>query len=215
MTDTDTQVADDAGAGAQAVAEDGLRLVALLKRLDRDGRPVEAAYERIRRRLIAFLRLHLPAHAESLADTVLDRLGKRLQDGIEIQDVAHYALGIARLLVLETRARLERERLAAEESERQHGLGGGEREAEFAHAALADCLKELGAASAELLLEYYSADGGVRIERRQALAARLGISLNALRNRVLRLRGLLESCTAARLAQIGGDDRDEPTNSAT
>ena len=215
MTDMDKEAAEGGPANSDEVAQDGPRLVALLQRLDREGRPVEAAYERIRRRLIAYMRLHLPAHAESLADTVLDRLGKRLQDGIEIQDVAHYALGIARLLVLETRARLERERLAAEESERQLGLGASERETELAHAALADCLEELGPASAALLLEYYSADGGARIERRQVLAARLGISLNALRNRALRMRGLLETCTAGRLASIAADERDEPSDNAT
>jgi hypothetical protein len=42
--------------------------------------------------------------------------------------------------------------------------------------------------------DYYAGEKRARIERRQRLAAQLGIEINALRNRALRLREKLETC---------------------
>jgi hypothetical protein len=65
---------------------------------------------------------------------------------------------------------------------------------------LQSCLEALGADSAAFILEYYGADAGVnRIERRQRLAQASGVSLNALRNRALRIRLSLEKCVSLRL----------------
>ena len=58
----------------------------------------------------------------------------------------------------------------------------------------------------EFLLQYYEGDRQVRIQSRQRMAARLGIGLNALRNRALRLREKLETCLRGRL--------DEPPESS-
>jgi hypothetical protein len=67
-------------------------------------------------------------------------------------------------------------------------------------AALEACLDTLAKADAALILDYYGADGSARIRLRQQLADSLGLSLNALRNRALRLRGKLEECALSRLA---------------
>lgn len=178
---------------------DSVPFDALLTRLRADGEADYVVYERLRGRLIAFFRLHVPAHAEALADTAIDRLARRVQDGTQIESVPLYVLGIARLLVMEERGRVERERRASQESARMLELTVVENEVDPAAAALAACLEGLGRESADLILNYYGADGAMRIARRQQIAAMLRLSLNALRNRALRLRERLEQCIATRL----------------
>ena len=48
------------------------------------------------------------------------------------------------------------------------------------------CLENLSAKDRELLSEYYQEAGAVKIEHRQALAMRFGISLKTLRNKLPR-----------------------------
>lgn len=183
----------------------------LLQRLREDDSSAETAYERLRFRLITFLRVRVPveADAEALADTALDRLAKRLHEGTRVESVPQYALGISRLLVKEAEARLasQRKRSAAFVYE---STGGGNHEPfvpeihenqESVMAALSACLDSLKSDARELVLSYYGRDGAARIAGRQALAESLGLAPNALRNRALRVRMRLEKCVTARLAQ--------------
>jgi DNA-directed RNA polymerase specialized sigma24 family protein len=206
---------DDA-AGAAPVAQDGAGQVssavlfaALLQFLSRQGERGETVYERLRARLIAFLRMHLPAQADELADLTLDRLARRIHGGTAIQNVHSYALGIARLVLLEARARFQRDRSGFEEAAYLQQTEAGavdtlnpDREAldrEAIDAALSGCLERLGSAASALILEYYANSGATRIEARRLLAERLGLSINALRNRALRLRAALETCVREKL----------------
>lgn len=183
----------------------------LLQRLQEDDESAEAAYERLRFRLITFLRVRVPveADAEALADTALDRLGRRLHEGTVIERVPQYALGIARLLVKEAEARVasERKRSAAFVYE---STGSGSHEPlapvsdetqESVMKALSDCLDSLKRDARELVLTYYGRDGAARIASRHELANSLGLAPNALRNRALRVRMRLEKCVTGRLAQ--------------
>jgi DNA-directed RNA polymerase specialized sigma24 family protein len=202
-------------------------LAALLQRLGADGEPGGEVYERLRLRLVAFLRLHVRAEAESLADVALDRLARRVQEGTVIDSVPSYVLGIARLLVREEQARRARERRALEGLGHETNLvaqgaaddapdgvafatpAGSDGPVDAADsvvdavalAALQACLEGLDDAARRFVLEYYLADGPARIPARQRLAAALGLSLNAVRNRALRLRARLESCVAAQLGR--------------
>lgn len=166
------------------------------------GRGAAAAYEALRRRLIAFFRLHVPAQAEDLADLALDRLGRRLAEGVAVEDTGGYALGIARYLVRETQARTMRAARAEHDPLLQPPDEDAAADAvrhEAVLAALDACLDAAGPAQGRLILDYYDADGGERIALRQRLATALGISLNALRNRALRLREALEACVRGRI----------------
>lgn len=176
---------------------------ALLRRLRGDD-DAGVAYETLRRRLIRFFRLHVPAEADELSDTTLDRLARRVDEGVEVANVPLYALGIARLVLLEARARYARQQLA--ESDPTAWPEQDDSDAEEATllqkravSALAACLDRVDAAARGMILDYYAADGSERIGRRQHLANELGVSLNALRNRALRLREALEDCVRARL----------------
>jgi DNA-directed RNA polymerase specialized sigma24 family protein len=193
---------DSSGTGTEHRATTNAHFPALLARLRASELSAEVAYERLRARLIAFFRLHLPAQAEALADEALDRFGRRLCEGTIVDSPSHYALGIARLLLLEAQARLHRERRTVDEEARRATLHEPDDDAlRHAQAAALDaCLASLAREDAALILDYYGADGAARIRRRQQLADALGLSLNALRNRALRLRNRLEECALSRLA---------------
>ncbi len=177
----------------------GDAFAALLARLAADGGDAHA-YEALRRRLILFFRLHVPAEADDLADTVLDRLARRIHEGTDVVSVPSYALGIARMVLHEARARFARRQLA----EADPTLAPDEEspdeasEHESVLAALRTCLDAAGATARQLILSYYGGDGAVRIATRRRLADECGISLNALRNRALRLRDVLEDCVRKR-----------------
>jgi DNA-directed RNA polymerase specialized sigma24 family protein len=161
-----------------------------------------SAYSQLHFRLVTYFRVRFPAEAEALADETLDRLARRLKDGTQVNNVAAFALGIARLIVLEMNARQRRERDAARETLVQLELGPDEPDPVLP--LLRRCLRGFDADSVQLIMDYYAADAGAdRIEKRQAQARRLGMSLNALRNRALRIRLALEKCVRARLAQDG------------
>jgi len=176
---------------------------ALLRRLGGDG-DEGLAYETLRRRLIHFFRVYAPAEADELADVALDCLARKIHDGTEVLNVPLYALGIARMVLHETRARGARRRNAESDPTLAPEEDDGEDAAalETVLAALSACLDGAGAEPRALILEYYAADGAARIATRQRLAGERGISLNALRNRALRLRDALEDCVRKRLGPV-------------
>lgn len=177
---------------------------ALLGHLGAGGERAGAVYEKLRTRLTAYLRLHLPAEADELADLTLDRVARRIHSGTAVQNVYSYALGVARMVVFEARTRYSRERSSFEEigylqESATSDAEDDEPNAEATDAALSGCLAQLGPAASELILEYYVDSGAHRIEARRLIAERLGLSINALRNRALRLRAALESCVREKL----------------
>lgn len=189
----------------------GHGFVELLRHLDSDSERAARAYERLRTRLIQFLRLHVPRDAEATADVVLERLARRLAD-TPIDDVTGYALGIARLLVREVHARDARQARALQDPTliadddtigEMEALADDER----ALRALTLCMQREGAEHAQLIVSYYGAgEGAERIRKRRDLAVSLGLSLNALRNRALRVRASLERCVRARLGMYDRTD---------
>jgi DNA-directed RNA polymerase specialized sigma24 family protein len=68
---------------------------------------------------------------------------------------------------------------------------------------LQHCLKQQAPEDRRRLLAYYDAKGREKIELRRRLAAELGISENALRIRLSRLRATLKGCIEACLKQDG------------
>lgn len=175
-------------------------LDALLARLAADG-DEGVAYETLRRRLIRFFDVYAPADAAELADVALDRVARRVHEGVEVASVLSYTLGVARMVLHEARARASRRRVAEVDPTLLPDKTDGDdaREIEVALAALSQCLDAAGGDARALILEYYGADGASRIALRQRLASERGISLNALRNRALRLREALEDCVRGRL----------------
>jgi len=149
------------------------------------------AYEELRRRLIRFFGWEGCQRPEDYADEVLNRVAAKLQAGERIQNLMAYASGVSRLVL--------KEALRDQSREQSRVV------LEFPAAGPADppspeetcfdrCLEELPVESRTLLLDYYQGDASGRIRNRKAMAGRLSISLNSLRNRALRLREKLEAC---------------------
>ncbi|HEX7326858.1 MAG TPA: hypothetical protein VF292_16130 [Rhodanobacteraceae bacterium] len=152
--------------------------------------------------------MHAPAEASELADVTLDRLARKIGQGTEVDSVPLYTLGIARMVLHEAKTRRVRWRAAESDPTLVPDAPGSDEaeaatDAAAAMAALARCLEDAEPSTRALVLAYYGADGGQRIAVRQRLAAAEGISVNALRNRMLRLRNALERCVRARLGDEG------------
>ncbi len=197
-----------------ATGEDGnlarRRLHELIKRLHADADAGGFDYEQLRRRLILFFRQHEPVDAESLADEALDRLARRLDEGIPIENTGLYAFGIAKLMRFEANERRTRREAARQEA--IAAIGGEAADPDETDpallAALRACLRQFGPHSTNLMLTYYRDDDARRIATRRDLAAKLGVSINALRNRALRLRETLEACVRRRVGPARDLRRD-------
>ena len=155
-------------------------------------------YEDIRRNLIRILGRRGSLDAEELADKAFDRVIEHLPNIIEtyIGEPAKYIIRVAINLYYE---RQKKPHPIAESevknSTRYSSKNNDENwSRERLHHCLDECLKELPDSQRELILDYYSKDKKQKIENRKRIAVYLGVSLNALALRVLRIRDTLESC---------------------
>lgn len=178
----------------------------LLEWLD-DGTTSDGkTYLEMRRRLVAYFDRRSRPAADVLADETLNRIGKTLEKSgsIATRPPARYCYVIARFVLLED---LRRERLHVPfeqihagnsvecrwTADRSCGASGEEQRFE----CLDRCLLTLKPEQRELVVDYYSEAHRQRIDCRRDLAARLGITMNALGIRVCRIRGALEACVDA------------------
>src|SRR5262249_51747669 len=74
----------------------------LLSCLDPDRQRAGEKYEQLHRKLEKFFEVHRIAFAEELADETINRVIRKLEDGLEIRNIAGYCIGVARLLLMET-----------------------------------------------------------------------------------------------------------------
>lgn len=166
-----------------------LLLAALHPDRDRAGE----AYEQLRARLVKFFSWEGCLHPEDWADEVLARVASKIEAGEQILHLTAYTSGVARLALKEALRRQQRNLPIDRDFAAPPQV---ELEDPRRAACLKHCLHELPTDGRQLILDYYQGDGALRIRQRQAMADRLGISLNSLRNRALRLRDRLEKCLA-------------------
>ncbi len=148
------------------------RFSLLLSHLSADPAERGARYEMLRGRLIFFFSRRMLRFPEDLADEVLNRIARRLEEGEAIARIEGYALGIARHVLQEQRAKDDRERAAAEEFHwniSRETLTTDEDE-EIRLARMKNCLEQLPHSDQELLSEYYLAEGSGKIAARKRLA---------------------------------------------
>ena len=184
-------------------------LARLLTRLDPDAQRAPAEYERLRRTLVRFFDLRGAWPPEECADDCLDRLARRLEteDEAAIDDVRRYAHGIARLVLLE---RLRTPAPASISDDHLENLAAPAPSADGnpRQECFDCCLSAEPEEHRTLALQYYVAEGQAKIDNRRGLARALGITENALRRRVQRIRNRLEQCMTnctAEAATIGID----------
>jgi len=165
----------------------------LLARLDSDTERAAHAYEALRLTLIKFFDWRGARVPDECADVALNRIARKLEEGAEIGDVRSFALGVARLVMLE-QARSPVNRHDDFEEARFMNVPAGTTEGHPLHECLDRCLETLPAESRDLILGYYVDERRAKIDRRLRLAADLGLSANALRSRAQRVRDRLERC---------------------
>ena len=160
----------------------------LLDLLTTDAQSGDQGWSDLRSRLCRFFAARRLEPAEDFADETLSRLADFASREAQIKSVTASALGIARNVALEgwrARSRPPVELLPVEPFE--------DREARIA--CYEHCLARLSVEKRDLLLRYY---GGAKSSHdrafRDALAASLGLTPNALRIRIARICAEAQAC---------------------
>ena len=103
-------------------------------------------------------------------------------------------MGVARLLFLETIKSQQREQSALNELGASGDVYVEADDGEERLVCLQNCLQTLSPDNRELILQYYQGEKGEKIQNRKKLLEQLGIPVNTLRMRALRLRERLQGC---------------------
>ena len=190
---------------ASARGRPGSGFEILLARLDPDPRRAEREFARFRRTLTKYFDWRGAPWPEDGADETLERLARKLEEGVAVLDLTAVARGIARL-VLQEGARSRDRITPIEDMERRavHAAAPGSVAETPLAAHLDRCLDSLTRDARALVLTYYAGgEGKAKIESRRRLALAHGLTDNALRSRVQRLRDQLEDCVRVRTGTDG------------
>jgi len=175
----------------------------LLAALDADRDRAADRYEDLRRILLRFFEWRGVPFPEDSVDETFDRVGRRLAEGVAIDNVPGYAYRVATHVVLEARKGPDSRRVDGAVTDPPAASPDAQDATrhEARLSCLDDCLAALPADGRGLILEYYRDDDGGRIARRRELARRLDINAEALANRAQRLRDKLQTCVRACLGR--------------
>lgn len=174
--------------------------IKLLERLGDDEDQAAQKYEDLRHTLIRSFEWRGAPFPEEHADETLNRLARKLDEGVEIRNLNDYTYTIARLVWLETLKGGHRRRAPLDELEHEPvavDTSHENAEKETRLECLDDCLDAIPRESRDLIMEYYVDEKRGRIDRRRDLAQRLGLRRDALANRAQRLRDKLEQCVTS------------------
>ncbi len=168
----------------------------LLEYLDGDRERASEKYRELQNKLIALFEWRSCSAPEDLADETLNRVARRLEEGLEIKtrEPFRYLRGVALNLIKEDYKRAARERAAFEDYRYLETREEAAEESDERKAALDGCLAGLESGDRDLILEFYRGEKSTRIANRRRQAEALGITRTALRIRAYRLRKELEKC---------------------
>ncbi len=172
-------------------------LARFLAGLDPDYDRAGEKYESLRVTLMKFFDWRGAHFPEECADETINRVIRKLDEGDTIRDIPTYCHGVARMVLLEKLKGPESRRADFEElppAALAALVAPDPEEKDERQDCFERCLKELPVESRQLILQYYSDEKREKIDRRLAIAGRLGIPLNALRSRAQRIRNRLEEC---------------------
>jgi RNA polymerase sigma factor (sigma-70 family) len=181
-------------------------LETLLRRLGEDREAAAREYDAVRRKLIGFFRRRDAPAPEALADEVIDRVARRLEEGETIEHLNAFFYGVAKRVMMEWTRRRMRQRAAEQQlpGDAAPAVAVEDVEREEARSAcLEECLKSLGTDSRRLIVSYYQGD----LEKRKLLAVRLGMSYTGLKSQAHRIRVRLGTCIQQCLTPGEGCDR--------
>ena len=166
----------------------------LLAWLNPDRETAGKKYEDIRKRLIRIFMHRGCTSAEDLADKTINKVARKVHEikGYYVGDPALYFCGVAKNVYAEYSKTLVElpvmpEIISAPVPDEPD-------ESEAAHNCLDRCLQKMTPRDRELLLTYYREERGAKIEQHKEMSRQLGISVNALRIIICRLRASFKKC---------------------
>jgi len=168
----------------------------LLDWLGSDLQQAIEKYEAIRRGLVELFDNWHCLDADDLADETINRVLSKVEKIAPnyYGDPARYFFGTAKKVRFEYNRRPRPLPLTldvpTQKSEQEV------QEKERLHACLDKCLNLLAADDKELILDYYRGERNAKIKSRKSLGEKAGVSSNALRVKVFRLRSTLEECVS-------------------
>jgi DNA-directed RNA polymerase specialized sigma24 family protein len=166
----------------------------LLKALSSDEAESARLYTKLHESLVNYFALKGISAPDRAADETIDRIPERITQNTKTEDIRFIAFSVAKFVFLE-KIRQEQKRLRADEGfyQKTGAVNNFAEKDEFE--PLRACFKSLFEHERKLLVGYFADLAADELsEHRQNLADREGIDLNALRNRVSRLRKRLEEC---------------------
>ena len=166
----------------------------LLASLGEDRESAGERYLEIRANLIRFFQWRGSPFPEDHADETINRIAKKISEREEIRNPASYYLGVARMLLLEINRERVMQQQALSELTYSEITSDQSDESEGRIDCLRACLQRLSSENRELILQYYSGEKSAKIDSRKKLSQRLGIPVNTLRMRALRIRENLQQC---------------------
>jgi DNA-directed RNA polymerase specialized sigma24 family protein len=176
----------------------------LLAWLDEGTNSEGQKYLVMRERLVAYFDRKNCFAPDELADEVLNRVTRRLQEEGSFADdpPAKYCYIVARFVFHEYLRRTEKDEILHQQISRRSdqensslSSAGEENESKEKMLACLDrCAATLDDLNRKIIFGYYIGKERVRIDNRRALASELGITINALSIRACRIRDKLEGC---------------------
>jgi hypothetical protein len=133
-------------------------------------------YLEIRSNLIRFFEWRGCPFPEDHADETVNRVARRLSEGEELRNPSAYFIGVEPVEPTGDEPQIE---------------------------CLQQCLGTLSSENRELILQYYQGEKSEKIRNRKQLTTRLGVPLNTLRMRALRLRERLQGCVEQCVSETG------------
>lgn len=167
----------------------------LLAWLHPDREQAAKKYEDIRERLIRIIMHRGCTMAEDLADKTINHVARKVHEikAYYEGDPALYFYGVARNVVSDYfKSRPDEVTVIPELLSTTPPEEPDESEGE--HECLEKCLGSMPPLERELLLDYYREEGGAKIDHHVEMARRRGVTINALRIIVCRLRARFKEC---------------------
>ena len=171
--------------------------------LDSDRERAGERYSRLQQALINFFAWRNSLDPESRAAETLDILSKQITEGRQIDNIETYSIGVARKVLLKEHDSREANQVSLDELQADYDLrlsvqanqdvADQEENQRLYDECLTACLRQLSE-SDRLLISMYAAARGHDKDNREKLAREVGLSLQALRVRINRIRGVLREC---------------------
>jgi DNA-directed RNA polymerase specialized sigma24 family protein len=166
----------------------------LLEAFSADETEASRLYTKLCAALVRFFHLKGVTDADKSADDTIDRVADKINQGAKVEDLRKFAFGVARFVYLENLRREEAATRAASEFYLKDSATAEFEESDHLE-TFRECFKNLYDHERKLLLDYFQdLPPDELFKNRQKLAERERIELNALRNKVSRLRKRLEEC---------------------